>query len=507
MLKLVNEIIGNKTLTRCEKLCQIEKLLNVQYLVSLSDVDLIQLCERIGQYFKYGIPYFDRNKESIPTSIIIFNEAFCNPNIIEKLLQSEKKKSANDFSKFLISLGIHDAVNRSMYSEFETPLLFGFLNYCLTHLPDYEKYAIELVAYLNDEEQINWLHTNIQLITNCIHQGQEKVINQIFENLHQNVLVACYQPEWKSLLSSMNSNSFFKILENNGYLIKNDSIQKSIMKRKKQATLEELQKYLSFYYFDQSNENMTTIYQMIANSTFVSQLSLKEQQVSQLFVKLVESKEAEQLLFLKQLKQLGDYQTILYDICYQLRIQSAKSLVTNCFSVADYPNQKEIVITPDTLKYFFVRTNDRPEPFISKGYDVEAASFSIVSTDNPATYLGNERTIFGFSNIDPNMIAHVYPHDSLSYPRAKYPYYYTNYTPHFIDIKTLMKKAQENNTYPEIVIVKKHYEEETLYPDYILGINEFKKQDLEFAERLNIPKVKILVKDKNKINYKDYYNQ
>ncbi len=510
MLNLINEIILNGQLTIDNKIEQLEKLLTITNLFSLSNQELIKLYERIHIYFKHGIAYFCPNKEQVEKANSIFKTCFCDDVILNKLLTSQNLKSEEDFNKFFLSIGFNDGQHCSSLYLTETTFMFHLLNFSLNHLPEYEQHCYQFIHYLEEQEQIAWLQSNVALIIKCVSTGHQEVIINLLKSLSSNVLSKCYHPIFKQLLQSIDNQQFFQILQNNESLTNYESITKNIDKRKEKGNSSELQEFLPFFFFKQSYQNLFTIYQILINSTLVPLLSVKEQEFVKLFIQLIENNNHSQLQIMEKLKKIEEsehYEEILYDICSHLRLLSAQNLVSNTFSIKQYQGQKEIVILPNELKYFFIRTNDIAIPFISKGSPVEAASFSIVSTDNTATYLGNERTIFGYSHIDPNMIAHVYPYDSSSCSTPTFPYYYTSCIPHFIDIQTLMAKANEKNTYPEIIIVKKHFEEELLYPDYILGINEFKKQDIEFAEALDIPKVKILVKDKSTINYKDYYNK
>lgn len=505
MIELVNETIQSKEISTKQKLKYLEQLLTIKTLSSIQTSELITIYDRILHYFEYGLPYFSHTEEELLMADRFFLDVFCDLQIIEKIMKNRTISSPNEFYNLLNLLGLGECYAcKPLKQGVKTSAIFAFLEYCFTHLPEHEKEALYFVNYLTEEEQISWLRWRNSLITTGI-KDHKKTILKVFENLSSHVLEAIYDPKWESLLSSANSDTFFRILKNNSGLLEQPNILQNIETRKNKASHYELQKHFPFYFFKQSFEDILTIYQIICNSTFISSLSETEKQIVSLFKQLIEGNQP--LEVLRELEKIGDYQSILYDICYHIRFLSAKSLVTNTFSIKGYPNQNEITISPNELKYFFIRTNDRPEPFISKGYPVKSASFSVISTRHPHTYLGNERTCFGFSNIDPNMIAHVYPHDSLSNSKNTFPYYHTDYTAKFVDINTLLKEAEEKESYPEIIVLKKHFEEETLYPDYILGINEFKEQDLMFSELLGIPKVKLLVKDTNLIHHEDYYNK
>lgn len=518
MLELVNEIILNETLPEKEKILLLEKILKPKLLTNLPIAALEQLYAVISDYleiFPINVKISPKQtlkdsgnirKNSMIMAKINITDSFCNKALIQILLSDSNIPNWGAFHHLLTKLHIFKNENYDKNENtdyFRLCIIHSFLDYYWKWLENKKEKFIYLFSCLSSLEQKQWLTIHKNDITKTIYENHEQTIGEFFSTIYPNILFSCYTDDWKKAMATLNNSALLKLLNAKPEFQYFESFEQILKKQKKVSSFHECSDFCSYLYFGQSTLELQKLSQIFTQTTYLSSLPEKEQQVCNLILNLFGTTFNKAI---KELEQIEDYQSILYDACYHLRLLAATNLVSNTFSIEQYQGQKDITIYPDNLQYFFIRTNHWDNPFISEGKKVNAASFSIISTSNPSTYLGDKRTIFGFSHINPNMIVHILAHDSLSKSIEHFPYFASQYEPQFIDIYTLMEKSRELDTYSEIIVLKKQFKKEILKPDYILGINEFSKQDLEFAERLSIPKVKLLIDNKTQINTCDYYS-
>lgn len=502
MLEEIQEILSDRKKAAVFKIQALKSMITISALEKESIEELKQIYTTLQFYFKVTLPYFCFDQKVIKESEQFFLSIFCNKTVIAKLF-SKKEPIEKIDDEFLSRLGMKFPKSRNENQiVFESDLYFAFLNYGLEHLEQELPNILLLLTYLTDEEEREWIQSHTNTFTKKITSPERKFIANIFKALAPHVLEQCYVDAWKCAFLNISPIDFFKLLDCNENLMKNESIRELVFYHKKRLSKIEQIEHFSYYYFEQPIESLYYIYQILMQTTYLPLLSNQEQQLASIVIKLFQSPETRKESLFK-LHHIPDYLTLLYELCYHLREMASKSLTSHVFTISPHLKQKTVVIDESENYSFFIRTNDRTDPFLSKGQPVQSASFSIIHTHNLSTYLGHERTIFGYSHIDPTSILHIYPQDSLSNDIAKPPYIPSKFPPYYVDHDTLLEMSK--STYNEIVVAKNMHTEKQLQPDYILGIGAFSAMDEAFARELHIPKVKILVKNRSHIETKDFY--
>lgn len=501
MLEVITSITQDHTYSPEKKLELLQQLITIPSLEKLPILELTKILCYLQYYFQYHFKAQCCNKELQKQGEIFFQNVFCHPVIIKKLIEEQMRP--HDFESFLLLLGSSNPKTRFKNKEVFELIPFQFLlNESLKQFPKYLFYLEAILPFLTEGEQAEWVSAHQQNINQFLYLGYHQEVSSIFLRLRPKVLNACYNDSWAKTFSLLTNSQFFAILDHNEELLYFDSIQ-SIIRKRKQKDKNDIETYFSYFYFGQSLSQLKDIYEIISHSTFLSSLSKQELKLASILIQLFETSK-NKVTILNQLREIPNYERLLYDLCNHLRLHSANHLTSHVFQVDSYKNQSEIILTDEELIYFFIRSNTDTDPFLSSRKPVLVASFSTISSKNPSNYLGHKRTLFGYCHINPKNIVHIYPHDSLSKATATWPYYYSKFNPYFVDIDTLAHLSKD--TYSEILVLKSQFSQEQLKPDYILGINGFREQDLVFAEELRIPKVKLLVKETTLIHTHDFYN-
>lgn len=496
MLEFVNQIIQSESFQESD-LNHLKTVITVPSLLALSPEEIAQIYSKLTFYFKEVLTYFYEDSILMLQVQEYFFHTLNHPNVIHKLLYQKKILIPNQFEQFLSQIGHIGISYRHPHKDFfESTAFFALLLECYRNFSKQLPNIIDIFDFLTAEEQTKALSYCKNQITKEIYFGNKAYLLELFRHLHPQVLNECYSSDWFPFFKMLDPEILVSLLNQHQHLIYFEDIYHLVEKYIKEE--KSLLNLFPYYYFEQSLQHLKQINQIISQSTLVNQLSDSEQHLATLIQNIFQNIPLKDTL--SQIQKIEDYQSKLYDICSHLRLLSASNLTSNIFLVD--PSVKEMTLDDKCLLYFFIRTNTSSNPFLSSGKSVNAASFSIISTKNPSNYLGHKRTIFGYSHIDPHMILHIYPHDSLSDSQEKYPYFYSQFQPFYTDIHTLSELSEDS--YNEILVLKKQFELSTLKPDYILGINGFSEQDLAFAEELQIPKVKLLTKQK-KIHTQDYY--
>ncbi len=110
-------------------------------------------------------------------------------------------------------------------------------------------------------------------------------------------------------------------------------------------------------------------------------------------------------------------------------------------------------------------------------------SFSILTQDNMSHY-GNHVLYGYYTGVTENMIAHIYPVDSLSKAGARHPSELTDRMNTLLDIDDLNKQAYDAKTYCQLCVKTKCNNGEILWPDCIVCIEEVDERSLSQSNAL-----------------------
>lgn len=128
-------------------------------------------------------------------------------------------------------------------------------------------------------------------------------------------------------------------------------------------------------------------------------------------------------------------------------------------------------------------------------------SFSIINEKNLSHYSSSDDVLYGYyTGVSADLIAHIYPMDSLSSADARYESKLTKLPNMLLDIRDLNKATIENKTYNQLCVRTKTKSGKILWPDCIVCINEISEKSWKVAEELQL-KIIVIHKQKGAIEY------
>jgi len=149
-----------------------------------------------------------------------------------------------------------------------------------------------------------------------------------------------------------------------------------------------------------------------------------------------------------------DYYSQIMDLYYKCREYATKSIVNALYPLNTIPRK----VTHLKGKFNIlarVRTMWEAEELDETFRIREFCSFSILTEKNMSHY-GNHVLYGYYTGITPNLIAHIYPIDSLSNSGAKFEYQLTDRMNMLLDIDDLNKATLEQQTYNQLCIRTKN---------------------------------------------------
>lgn len=192
----------------------------------------------------------------------------------------------------------------------------------------------------------------------------------------------------------------------------------------------------------------------------------------------------------------------LYQKCYNYATESIVSSLYPLSELKDditYINQDKYNLLCRVQTFFDL--NDLNKSFRERTF----GGFSILNQDNFSHYPGN--LVYGYySKVTPDMIAHIYPADSLSASWALYKKDLSKKINMLLDIDDLNARTYKNQTYNQLCIKTKTNDNEILKEDAIICFDTVNDEALKYQEKHN-SKILVLRRNENTIEYnQDIYS-
>lgn len=209
--------------------------------------------------------------------------------------------------------------------------------------------------------------------------------------------------------------------------------------------------------------------------------------------------ESEDLKYLGSLTKYSYYRLRnLYEECYRY---ATESIVSSLYPLA---NLNEFITYMDQDKFnilYRVQTFSDLSNLGESFKEREFCGFSILTQDNFSHYPGS--IVHGYySKVTPDLIAHIYPADSLSTSWAKYQKDLSKKINMLLDIDDLNALTYAYKTYNQLCIRTKTKEHEILKQDAIICLGDVDDKSIKYAEEHN-KNILVLRKNKNTIEYND----
>lgn len=205
---------------------------------------------------------------------------------------------------------------------------------------------------------------------------------------------------------------------------------------------------------------------------------------------------------LKHIDRLDEYSYAklmeLYQKCYNYATESIVSSLYPLSELKDditYINQDKYNLLCRVQTFFDL--DDLDKSFRERTF----CGFSILNQDNFSHYPGN--LVYGYySKVTPDMIAHIFPADSLSSSWALYKKDLSKKINMLLDIDDLNAITYKNKTYNQLCIRTKTNDNEILKEDAIICFDTVNDRALRHQEKHN-SKILVLRRNKHTIEYNE----
>lgn len=188
----------------------------------------------------------------------------------------------------------------------------------------------------------------------------------------------------------------------------------------------------------------------------------------------------------------------LYQKCYNYATESIVSSLYPLSELKDditYINQDKYNLLCRVQTFFDL--DDLDKSFRERTF----CGFSILNQDNFSHYPGN--LVYGYySKVTPDMIAHIFPADSLSASWALYKKDLSEKINMLLDIDDLNARTYKNKTYNQLCIRTKTNDNEILREDAIICFDTVNDKALRYQEKHN-SKILVLRRNENTIEYNE----
>lgn len=198
-----------------------------------------------------------------------------------------------------------------------------------------------------------------------------------------------------------------------------------------------------------------------------------------------------------------DYYLEIMDLYHKCRDYATSSIVSSLYplnrlsdKVTHIRNESfNILARVRTGMLFEGKTLE--ETFIKRTF----CSFSILNQRNVSHY--GDDVLYGYyTNVSKNLIAHIYPIDSLSSAGVRYESELTDRINMLLDIYDLNEATLLQKTYNQLCIKTKDENGNILWPDCIICIDEIDEKSQKIADNLGL-NIVVLHKNEDTIEYND----
>lgn len=418
-----------------------------------------------------------------------------------------------------------DTFNKKDFPIYNYPIM-RIMDYCLKHA-NFEKFSIcterlerwSLKAYFNVqhnliEKCINHYRNNPEFLFLFSRQDPSVVKKYITESDIKNLTF----PICKMLISQnilpielINCSLFFEAFKSfslaeqititellEGYDYDEDLINqlhklfnKEELDKKQDKKMEIITKNI----LEVSPEYLIRLYEEIKNSSYFKKFEVEKDNFW-LFIDDIVGKSPE-IRYLDSLTE-DAYRKLreLYEKCYRYATESIIS------SLYPLNNLTKKITYIDAAKYNIlcrVQTAwdlpDLDESFHKRMF----CGFSILTQDNFSHYPGD--ILHGYySKVTPDLIAHIYPIDSLSQSWARYKKDISEKTNMLLDIDDLNSLTYANKTYNQLTMWTKTKEKKIITDDAIICPGDVDNKSLNYAYKYN-KNILVLTRNKNTIEY------
>jgi len=196
-----------------------------------------------------------------------------------------------------------------------------------------------------------------------------------------------------------------------------------------------------------------------------------------------------------------DYYSEIMDLYHKCRNYATSSIVNSLYPL----NELSSKVTHIQNQHFNILARVRTmweDKKLSDTFEIRTfCSFSILTEKNMSHY--GDSVLYGYyTNVSEDLIAHIFPKDSLSEAGARYESELTKKNNMLLDIEDLNQFTLKLKTYNQLCIRTKTKDGKILWPDCIVCIDEIDERSQIVADELDL-KIVVLHKNEDTIERND----
>jgi len=253
----------------------------------------------------------------------------------------------------------------------------------------------------------------------------------------------------------------------------------------------ENESYFTYCTFEMTEERLKELILLIENSSYFAKNDIK----NSILWKNIKTEENQDI-------DLSiDYYSEIMDLYHECRSYATSSIVNSLYPL----NELSSKVTHIQNQHFNILARVRTmweDKKLSDTFEIRTfCSFSILTEKNMSHY--GDSVLYGYyTNVSEDLIAHIFPKDSLSEAGARYESELTKKNNMLLDIEDLNQFTLKLKTYNQLCIRTKTKDGKILWPDCIVCIDEIDERSQIVADELDL-KIVVLHKNEDTIERND----
>ena len=407
-------------------------------------------------------------------------------------------------------LGNIEEINQKKFPEINLPLI-RMMDYFL------EQSAFRHLAYVMERLEYQYIILWFELTYDKINRSIEQNIDNpnvfyIFSQMQDKEFMRFFKKENICIIKNATAESIYKLLRNatlpEEYLcheffldaFKRFTLMEQVyildLMEEREYSLEltnKLRKLLNkkeicqnseeFLYstFQMREERVEKLLEVIKKSSYFAKNNVKESIVWKKFISAMTNVSLE---FYQNVK-VEDYYSEIMSLYHKCRKYATSSIISSLYPL----NKHSGKVTHIRDKKFNILARVRTMwecPGLAETFEKRTfCSFSVLTEKNMSHY--GKAVLYGYyTGVTEDLIAHIYPCDSLSLASAKFECDLTDKTNMLLDIEDLNQYTLECRTYNQLCIKTKGKDGKILWPDCIICIDEIDGSSQYAADMQNL---------------------